>query len=899
MNAGGGGPPSNSAFRILPTKLFVPRRRQTAVARPRLLERIEEGAPRPLTLVVAPAGFGKTTLVTQWIDETRMPVAWLSLDPADNDPLRFLSYLLAAVGRIRPEVAQLGGLAPPSGDVGLAALLDELLVIPLVEETAPFALVLDDFHEIDDPTIIAAVDRLLDNLPRCMHVVITSRVEPALSLALRRARDTVTEIQAADLAFSCVDARTFFRDVMGLELDEPAVGTLQQRTEGWIAGMQLAGLSLQRGAPAEAVLRGLTADGDVADFLGNEILDVVDPDQRAFLLDTCILERLCAPLCEAVTEQPSAGTSLRAAIRDGLFLVTLDHQRTWYRYHQLFGDMLRRRLHAEAPERERTLHRRAALWWMSQDDPHSAANHATRAGADDLLGAIVERWGMPLLLQSDRPSVERWLAALPDRALDERPLVGILAGWLAVLPVRAPPRAGPALAAVARSRGALAAARVSPELRADLEGHLVAIEAIASRPVADFAGSIAHSEAALRTLGDAANSARTVLALQIGVLHLMTGQPRVALEPLEHAEAWGRASGNVFAGIAAMAYRAWARRWLGDLDGAEETCRAAITLAEHAGVARLGLVGHVQVEQAHIHFDRWDLAGALASLEEALPRARLLSDPFLLVTALTLQARVRAAAGELQLADVSWQEASELAERAGHPLLRTWVRACRWQLALARRTEIDAPVPSPDHYQAIAHDAAYCGVLRAIDLGAGEQAHDVAHRLAADSLRVGCASHAIDWSIACAAALAAMGREADAAGVLADAIGRARAPRLVRPFVESGARIATIVGRLADRDRELLASVVAVAPAPPAARTTAVPGPRRAQLAPLAEPLSPRELEVLGHVREGRSNAEIARALFVSLGTIKTHMHRLMTKIGAKNRVEALRLAEDHGLLPD
>jgi LuxR family maltose regulon positive regulatory protein len=895
VNPDGGAPPAGSAFRILPTKLFVPRRRQTTVARPGLVARIDDGAPRPLTLVVAPAGFGKTTLVTQWIDETRMPVAWLSLDPADNDPLRFLSYLLAAVGRIRPEVAQLRGVAPASGEVGLAALLDELLVIPLAEETSPFALVLDDFHEIADRTILAAVDHLLDHLPPCMHVVITSRVEPALSLAVRRARDTVTEIQVADLAFSRADALAFFHDAMGLALDDHAVEALQQQTEGWIAGMQLAGLSLKRGAPADEVLRGMTADSDVADFLGKEILDVADPDQRGFLLDTCILDRLCAPLCEAVTEQPSAGSSLRTAIRDGLFLVPLDHQRTWYRYHQLFGDILRRRLRAEAPEREPVLHRRAARWWMSQDDPHSAATHAILAGAHDVLGEIIERWGMPSLLQSDRPTVERWLAALPDAAFDELPLPGILAGWMAVLPVRAPPRAGPALAAVARARRALATAPVPPERRAELAGHLVAIEAIATRPVADLAGSIAHAEAALRTLGEASDSARTVLALQIGVLHIMIGEPRGALAPLEHAEAWGRASGNVFAGIAAMAYRAWARRWLGDLDGAEETCRAAMTLAERVGVARLGLAGHVHVEQARIHFDRWELASALSSLEAALPRVRLLSDPFLLTTALTLQARVRAAAGELGLAEVSWQEASELAERTAHPLLRIWARACRWHLALARQAETDAPLPGAEDYQPIAHDAAYCGVIRAIDRGQAEPAHELARRLLEDSLRAGCVSHAIDWAIACAAALAAMGRPEEAAPALADAIERARPQRLVRPFVESSARIAAVAAGLADRDRQFLASAVATAPAPP----PAPPPPRRPHLAPLAEPLSPRELEVLGLVREGRSNAEIARALFVSIGTIKTHMHRLMTKIGAKNRVEALRLAEDHRLLPD
>ncbi|MBZ0232338.1 MAG: hypothetical protein K8M05_08300, partial [Deltaproteobacteria bacterium] len=393
MSTDGGAAPASGAHRVVPTKLFVPRRRQTAVARPELVARIEQGTWRPLTLVVAPAGYGKTTLVSQWIDATRLPVAWVSLDPDDNDPLRFLSYVLAAIGRVRPGVPQLCGAAPSDG-VDLAALLDELLVIPLAEEPDAFALVLDDLHELTAPGILAALDRLLDNLPPCLHVVLTSRVEPALSLATRRARDAVTDIVAADLAFSPTDARAFFDEAMGLALDDEAVALLRERTEGWVAGMQLAGLSMKRGALPEEVLRGLAGDGDVAEFLGREVLDALDADHRDFLLDTCVLDRLCEPLCEAVTERASAAGALRAAIREGMFLVPLDHGRSWYRYHQLFRDLVRRRLRAEAPEREALLHRRAARWWMSEGDPASAATHAAQAGAHDLVGAIVARWGM-------------------------------------------------------------------------------------------------------------------------------------------------------------------------------------------------------------------------------------------------------------------------------------------------------------------------------------------------------------------------------------------------------------------------------------------------------------------------------------------------------------------------
>jgi ATP/maltotriose-dependent transcriptional regulator MalT len=278
-----------------------------------------------------------------------------------------------------------------------------------------------------------------------------------------------------------------------------------------------------------------------------------------------------------------------------------------------------------------------------------------------------------------------------------------------------------------------------------------------------------------------------------------------------------------------------------------------------------------------------------------MPRVRLLSDPFLLTTALTLQARVAGAAGETQLADASLREASEAADRTGHPLLRSWARSCGWHLALARGVEIDAPMPSPESYEPIQHEAAHGAVLSAIDRGHGEQARDVARRLLERSLQAGCLSHAVDWWLACAAALAATGQVEEATSALACAIEHARAQRLMGPFVESGARIASVVGRLPDPDRRFLESVVVAGPPRPAARAAAPVPSRRPEIGPLAEPLSARELEVLGLARQGRSN----RALFVSTGTIKTHMHRLMTKIGAKNRVEAIRFAENHGLLSD
>ena len=333
---------------ILATKLYIPPPRPKVVLRPRLIERLNEGLHRKLTLISAPAGFGKTTLVSEWVAGCERPVAWLSLDEGDNDPTRFLTYLVAALQTIAPNIGEgvLGVLQspqPPPTESILTALLNEITTIP-----DNFVLVLDDYHVIDAKPVDHALTFLLEHLPPQMHLVIATREDPQLPLARLRARGQLTELRAADLRFTPSEAAEFLNQVMGLNLSAEDIAALETRTEGWIAGLQLAALSMQGHQDATSFIQSFTGSHHfVLDYLVEEVLQQQPESVQTFLLRTSILDRLCGPLCDAVLLDPSASgqETLEYLERANLFIVPLDNERRWYRYHHLFADLLRQRLH--------------------------------------------------------------------------------------------------------------------------------------------------------------------------------------------------------------------------------------------------------------------------------------------------------------------------------------------------------------------------------------------------------------------------------------------------------------------------------------------------------------------------------------------------------------------------
>src|SRR5215211_7304435 len=371
---------------LLETKFHAPRRGRGLVPRPRLIEGLTRRAESALTLVSAPAGFGKTTLLTEWLAEwlAAAPAgercaAWLSLDPRDNDPALFWRYLVTALDAAAPGVGstsleQLQSSQPPTEAV-LATLLNDLNAVQ-----NDVVLVLDDFHLIEAPEVQDGMEFLLEHLPPQIHLVLAARADPALPLARLRGRGELVEVRAADLRFTPDEAATYLTEIMGLVLTPQQVAALEARTEGWIAALQLAGLSMQGRDDVAAFIAGFAGnDRYIVDYLAEEVLDRQSEDHRQFLLQTSILERLSGPLCDAVTDQTGGKAKLAELERGNLFLVALDDRREWYRYHQLFADVLQTHLLDEQPEAVAELHRRASVWYEQNAEPSEAIRHALAA----------------------------------------------------------------------------------------------------------------------------------------------------------------------------------------------------------------------------------------------------------------------------------------------------------------------------------------------------------------------------------------------------------------------------------------------------------------------------------------------------------------------------------------
>src|SRR5215207_14579 len=425
------------ALAILATKLYIPPSRPKVVIRPRLIEQLEAGhAPgrtAGVTLISAPAGFGKTTLVSEWVASCGRPVAWLSLDDGDNDPTRFLFYLVAALQTVAVNIGKevlrmLQSAQPPQTESILTSLLNEITTIP-----DHFVLVLDDYHVIDAKPVDQALTFLLEHQPPQMHLVIATREDPQLPLARLRARGQLTELRAADLRFTPSEAAEFLNRVMGLNLVADDIAALETRTEGWIAGLQLAAISMQGHKDISGFIQSFTGSHHfVMDYLVEEVLQQQSASIQTFLLRTSILKRLCGPLCDAVLLNPSAPgqETLEYFERANLFLIPLDNERRWYRYHHLFSDLLRQRLHQsivasagkeEAKNRLNELHIRASQWYEDNDLALEAFQHAAAASDIERAERLIDGKGIPLHLSGGVTPILEWLESLSTEIMNARP----------------------------------------------------------------------------------------------------------------------------------------------------------------------------------------------------------------------------------------------------------------------------------------------------------------------------------------------------------------------------------------------------------------------------------------------------------------------------------------------
>jgi len=878
---------------LLRTKLAVPHVRRP-VERRRLLDRLNEVYEGAMTLLSAPAGFGKTTLMAQWAREAGTPVAWLSLDEGDDDPVRFMSHLLAALGAAAPELDDclpglgMGGFSHP--EEALTPLVNGLQGIGSI------ALCLDDYHRIRQEAVHRAVAFLVENRPPNLYLVIGSRSDPALPLSRMRARGQLVEVGADDLRFTVEEARLFFHATMNLDAGAEAVRVLQERTEGWIAGLQLAahaaGMRLEEDEAARFARRLGGNSRHVADYLVDEVFSHQRQDVREFLLKTSILDRLCAPLCEAVTGAEGAQDMLEALERANLFVVLLDEERRWYRYHHLFAQFLRGRLERLMPGQAPRLHGRAAAWYKQQDQALVAAEHAMAAEDPERAAELVAGCAGGLLDRGEVALLARWGERLPASSLQSRPRLGVSLAWADLISGhldRAEQRAQEALAHLGEpcTQGA-----ESPTSRDGLIGRAMAVEACVARARGDLATSARLSDRALRFLPRADRTAHGIVALNLGVSQGLSGEREAARAALL------RAREESLQGRSAYVYCV-ATRVLADLEVQEGKLDRALALYGEAmnleELRQLPAVGVIHAGMAELLYEKGDLDGATFHAGRSTELGEAISSPDVSLPARAVLALLKHARGDTKgaLGEVlKGGRACAGWSKVPHVINQRAANEARLLLALGDATAasecLKRWVPSADHSMVALNELRPVLLARVLLAeGRNAEAAELLRGFIEQATGEGRRGSEARLLALLALALRGQGDEEAAVRALDRALSLSEPGGCVRSFVDEGPPMAALLRRAVAKGvhplqaSRLLAAFAA--PGEPAAR--------------MPEILSAREREVMRLVAAGMSNEQIASALFVALSTVKKHLNNSYRKLDVDSRVQAVSRAREFGLL--
>ena len=864
---------------LLATKFFAPPRPAQDVPRPQLLQVLDDGLSRKLTLVCAAAGFGKSTLLGQWTRDCPYPSAWLSLDAAQTDVHGFLAYLLGALQEISPSVgagvaALLQGTPPAAAETVLTLLLNQLSGL-----AGKLILVLDDYHLAASPPVNAALAFLLDHLPAQLHLVLASRELPDVPLGRLRAQGQLTEIRQEQLRFGVEEAAAFFDQCRVQGLSAQQLQALEARTEGWIAGLKLAALSLQHHAQPGAFIDSFTGSHRfVQDYLMEEVLQQQTPAVQQFLLRTAVLDRLCGGLCDAVLQSQGGQARLEQLEQAQLFIVPLDAERRWFRYHHLFADLLRQRLLQQEPPQP--LHARASQWYEAQGLEVQAFHQAT--AAEDIPAALrlLEGDGMPLYFRDVTAPVVQWLASLPPAALDQQPLLWVAYAWSLLF-------AGQPAALQEKLQGAEAAWRKAPHTQTpQAQGQVAALWAW--RAVYQNDADTIHAQArqALQLLPPDSRAARTAAQCALGVAHLFRGERDQASAAFAQVIQAGDSSGNLMFTAVATTALAGIQAAHYQLHQAAASYRDVLQrLADPTHLlgfeARLGL--------ARILYD-WN------ALDEAEPHA-------LLCSALAarpehqaewgadlLRARLLFAGGEHPAAealltrghvDASGPLSGRAQEAAELRVLQLLRRGALPQAAaLARAHQLPLGLPR---------------VLLA--QGQAQQALQLIEAHGASRAAQGLVQEALQAKVLQALAQQALGATGRAQQLLREALLQAQPQGSVRLFVDEGAPLHTLL-RTLPRDADLAPYIARLLHAldAPASTGPAAPAEARRSTVPM-ETFSPRELEILRLIQAGHSNQHIGERLFLSLSTVKWHNQNLFAKLDVQRRTEAVARALELKLL--
>ncbi len=921
---------------LLATKLHTPRPQPNVVARPRLIERMNDGWRRPLTLVSAPAGYGKTTLIGEWIAASRRPqeVAWLSLDEKDNELARFWSYVFAALDRVQAgasetAITQLHSAPPGTTARGTRPEASEpiesaltLLVNALAARPGDCVLVLDDYHVIDTPAIHASLRFFLEHLPSQVHLVISTRTDPPLPLVRLRARSQLVELRAADLRLTPDEAAEFLRHVMRLPLTEPDVDALEARTEGWIAGLQLAAVSMQGRDDLAGFIAAFTGSNRyVFDYLVEEILQRQSESVVSFLLQTCILDRMCAPLCDALLAPPAVAgsqTMLETLERANLFTIPLDEERQWYRYHRLFADFLRNRLRQVQPGRIADLHRRAAEWYERNDSVSEAVDHALAAQDFPHAGQLIEQTAETILMRSDADTLLQWLDILPETLVHSRPRLCVYHA-LALLIRGQLDAVEPHLDDAERNIPPNTLSDANDDVRGLIDG----IRAMGAVYQGDLERAATLASEAVQHFTTQNLFLRSLGLWLIGLAHYLNGDTEASQQALLECLALCDATGNSFAALLSVHILGYLQAVQGRLSQASATYQRGlefVRLAQHRHQV-MPAAGLVYGGMGDILREQNDFPAAERYLTTSLQVSSKWKNAEWTLDACLSLARLKLGQGKIAEAQ---ELVSQTRQAMGHSTLlwhailvetlqtQVWLaqgnlaRAIEWA-TLKGFAYLRADDPKWVDVRLLATATLARILIRQGEFG---QALELLHTLVDAAKAHRWMGIQIEGLTLQAIALDGQGGHAQAIAVLGQAISLAEPEGYVRVFVDEGERMQKMIcdfkveienqvaGMPDEHTRRLSAYTVALVAAFQSGAAPLNGGTGlRPPSTPLTAPLSDREIEVLKLVAAGLANREVAAKLVITVGTVKRHVNNILSKLQASNRTEAVDHARKLGLL--
>jgi LuxR family maltose regulon positive regulatory protein len=935
---------------LLQTKLYAPPLRPRLVSRSAVTTKLRVAVTHPLTLIAAPAGFGKTTLVSEWIAQTEQPVAWLSLDDDDNDIVHFFTYLVAALRTVDNEIGAsvhsvLQAPQPPPAKALLTQLINDL---NLAAQT--LILVLDDYHLITAQAIHEALTFFIEHLPPTLRLIFTSRIDPPLPLARWRVRGQLAEVRADDLRFSREEATIFLNQMMGLQLTAADIIALETRTEGWIAGLQLAALSLEGRDDVASFIQAFSGSHrHVLSYLVEEVLNRCPAATLDFLLQTAILEQLNADLCNAVTGKGDSQTLLEQIEQANLFLVPLDDDRQWYRYHHLFADVLRSRLQQTHAQAILPLHQRASEWHEQQERWSEAIHHAL--AADDFARAtrLIERVGIAFFAQPNiQHSLQRWLSTLPVAFIHARPRLCLMYAWIhfahadTATALRWVAQAEATLQRqVAQRSAATGKIEGDPELDPEIAAEVVAMRAVLTAYDRTLPPdeALAYGQQALATLRADAYSFRGMAAAAMGMAYVKQGDVLGAEAAMTEAARMSRATGNLYMHVAFVSSQIVMQRARGLLRHALATAHENLAWLHHHSAAAYPTFGSLYLTLADLLREQNELDAAHRYAETAITHSDQELNPAISVFSRLVLMRIKQAQEDWPPVWALLAEVSALVEQHPEVLHRTILPAITAQLQMAEG------VAALETVWAWAQNTSWeegklLSAYRFIDFVylyehsriARAQVFIAWARRTSDQLllretlaylqrqaQIAEASN-LGWYLVKLRLLQALtyhalGEVKPAVGLLSDALVQAEAEGFVRIFLDEGEPVRLLILDF----RFWLAKQASVVQQAGAATyadklLAAFPGHEQTTLQPelvvqlpiqnpkskiqnLVEPLSNRELEVLQLIAAGLSNQEIAARLVVTVGTVKSHVNHLFGKLAVTSRTQAVARARELGLL--